>query len=41
MFADEFALTDMTCIIENIFEDGGWGIMEWKESFGTTGMLLL
>lgn len=37
MFADEFALTDMTCVIENIFEDGGWGILEWKDPLGLRG----
>jgi ketosteroid isomerase-like protein len=26
MFAKEFKQADMTCIIENIFEDGDWAI---------------
>lgn len=30
MFHKEFAQFDMTCIVENIFEDGAWGILEWK-----------
>lgn len=28
MFAREFAAADMTCIPENIFEDGEWAILE-------------
>lgn len=31
MFSSEFATADMTCIVENIFEDGEWAILEWKE----------
>ena len=31
MFETEFANAEMTCIIENIFEDGNWGILEWKD----------
>ena len=31
MFADEFAHADMVCIPENIFEDGDWAILEWKD----------
>lgn len=37
MFQDEFALADMVCIIENIFEDGEWGILEWKDPLGLRG----
>ena len=37
MFANEFANADMTCIIENIFEDGDWGILEWKDPLGLRG----
>jgi len=33
MFATEFSQADMTCIIENIFEDGNWAILEWKDRF--------
>jgi len=33
----EFEQADMTCIIENIFEDGEWGIMEWKDPLGLRG----
>ena len=37
MFANEFANADMTCIVENIFEDGDWGILEWKDPLGLRG----
>ena len=30
MFTAEFATADMTAIVENIFEDGQWAILEWK-----------
>ena len=30
-FADEFATAEMVYIVENIFEDGEWAIMEWKD----------
>lgn len=37
MFATEFAATSMTCIIENIFEDKDWVILEWKDPLGLRG----
>ena len=37
MFSNEFAQADMTCIIENIFEDGEWVILEWKDPLGLRG----
>lgn len=37
MFEDEFATADMTCIVENIFEDGEWGILEWRDPLGLRG----
>jgi limonene-1,2-epoxide hydrolase len=37
MFADEFAKADMVCTPENIFEDGQWAIMEWKDPLGLRG----
>jgi limonene-1,2-epoxide hydrolase len=37
MFKTEFANAQMTCIIENIFEDGNWGILEWKDPLGLRG----
>ena len=37
MFAEEFAAADMVCIVENIFEDGDWAILEWKDPIGLRG----
>ena len=37
MFEAEFSSADMTCIIENIFEDGNWAILEWKDPLGLRG----
>ncbi|MEM6769277.1 MAG: nuclear transport factor 2 family protein [Bacteroidota bacterium] len=37
MFAAEFAAADMTCIIENLFADGDWVILEWKDPLGLRG----
>ncbi len=37
MFVDSFAQADMTCIVENIFEDGEWAIMEWRDPLGLRG----
>ncbi|MEL6809967.1 MAG: nuclear transport factor 2 family protein [Bacteroidota bacterium] len=37
MFATEFATVDMTCIVENLFEDGEWAILEWKDPLGLRG----
>jgi len=37
MFSTEFARAEMTCIIENIFEDGEWAILEWKDPLGLRG----
>lgn len=37
MFKEEFATADMVCIVENIFEDGQWAIMEWKDPKGLRG----
>lgn len=36
-FVEEFSLTEMVCIPENIFEDGEWTIMEWKDPKGFRG----
>ena len=33
---NEFEIADMTCIVENIFEDE-WGILEWKDPLGLRG----
>ncbi|MEQ8337096.1 MAG: nuclear transport factor 2 family protein [Cyclobacteriaceae bacterium] len=37
MFAEEFSAADMTCIVEQIFEDGEWAILEWKDPLGLRG----
>ena len=37
MFMDEFDTADMTCIPEQILEDGDWGILEWKDPLGLRG----
>lgn len=37
MFAKEFAAAEMIAIVENIFEDGQWAILEWKDPLGLRG----
>ena len=37
MFACGFASAKMVCIVENIFEDGEWAILEWKDPLGLRG----
>ncbi len=37
MFAGEFKKYDMVCLVENIFEDGEWAILEWKDPKGLRG----
>lgn len=37
MFADGFAAADMTCIPENLFQDGEWAILEWRDPLGLRG----
>lgn len=37
MFRQEFARAEMTCIIENLFEDGEWAILEWRDPLGLRG----
>jgi hypothetical protein len=37
MFANGFARTEMVCIIENVFEDGEWAILEWRDPKGLRG----
>ena len=37
MFENEFNQAQMTCIVENIFEDKDWGILEWKDPLGLRG----
>lgn len=37
MFATEFAAAEMTCIVENLFQDGDWAILEWRDPLGLRG----
>ena len=37
MFRQEFEAADMVCIVENIFEDGDWAILEWRDPLGLRG----
>jgi len=37
MFEEAFAIAEMICIIENIFEDDEWAILEWRDPLGLRG----
>jgi SnoaL-like domain len=37
MFTAEFARATMHCIVENIFGDGEWAILEWRDPLGLRG----
>ena len=37
MFADAFATAEMVCIVENIFEDRDWAMLEWRDPKGLRG----
>ncbi len=37
MFESEFDRAEMVCIVENLFEDGSWAILEWKDPTGLRG----
>jgi limonene-1,2-epoxide hydrolase len=37
MFQREFSEANMECIIENLFEDGDWAILEWRDPLGLRG----
>lgn len=37
MFAQGFAAAKMVCIAENLFEDGEWAILEWRDPLGLRG----
>lgn len=37
MFKREFEQAQMHCIIENLFEDGDWAILEWRDPSGLRG----
>lgn len=37
MFVHGFAQFKMVCLVENIFEDGDWAILEWRDPLGLRG----
>ena len=37
MFVSGFATATMHCIVEHIFEDGDWAILEWRDPLGLRG----
>lgn len=37
MFQAAFAAAPMHCIVENLFEDGEWAILEWRDPLGLRG----
>jgi limonene-1,2-epoxide hydrolase len=36
-FEHEFSIATMVCVVENIFEDGEWGMLEWSDPLGLRG----
>ena len=37
MFRAGFAAATMVCVVENLFEDGDWAILEWSDPLGLRG----
>lgn len=37
MFRTEFGRATMVCEVENLFEDGEWAILEWRDPLGLRG----
>jgi hypothetical protein len=37
LFVAGFSAAQMVCIIENVFEDGEWAILEWRDPLGLRG----
>lgn len=37
MFTRGFTMAEMVCLVENIFEDGEWAILEWRDPKGLRG----
>ena len=37
MFEAGFASATMVCLVEHIFEDGEWAILEWRDPLGLRG----
>jgi len=36
-FEAGFSAAEMHCIVENLFEDGEWAILEWRDPKGLRG----
>ena len=37
MFEEGFASATMVCLVEHIFEEGEWAILEWRDPLGLRG----
>lgn len=37
MFKADFDQHEMVCIVENLFQDGEWAILEWRDPLGLRG----
>ena len=37
MFESGFQAAEMVCLVENLFEDGEWTILEWRDPLGLRG----
>ena len=37
MFQAGFAAAEMVCLVEHLFEDGEWAILEWRDPRGLRG----
>lgn len=37
MFKEEFSMANMVCIVEQVIEQGDWGVLEWKDPLGLRG----
>jgi len=37
MFESEFGRAEMVCVVENLFSDGEWAIVEWSDPIGFRG----
>jgi limonene-1,2-epoxide hydrolase len=37
MFATEFGRATMTCLVEQVLEDGEWAALEWRDPLGLRG----
>ncbi len=37
MFAGEFRRAEMVCLVEHLFQDGDWAILEWRDPIGLRG----